>query len=185
MVARARVALPDENDPDVGFFRRRAMRLKRLGIVAIGPTVLNPKPPTPTRADEVAKLNADEAVRMEHQAVVGNEISTVDKHLADLVRRIEAIESTSASSFALQEMKSERRLCRELRALLVDELSTGPIMHARDGRELTGRDRALVRLRAAELRESYWAAATRFSAQGEHREARLKRIAALRISHDC
>ena len=91
---------------------------------------------------------------MQREATVGNEIAALDTHLADLARHIEAIESLRRRRGSrCRNSRTERRHWRELRAMLEDDLRDGPIMRARDGRELTTSDRAIVRHRASEMRE--------------------------------
>ncbi len=172
--------LAAESDPDMGYFKRKALRLQALGIKAVGVTDLHPKPPPVTRSDEVEEMRRDEMLQQEHEAIVLTEIAELDKHAAIVAQHIEALESTSRDSYRLQELKAERRQLMELRAMLEDDLASGPIRKDRNGRALDDRDRAYVRFRSKELRESFWAAAEREAATGDHREARRHRINALR-----
>jgi hypothetical protein len=172
------------DNPETGSIRRRALRRMLAGIKAVGATVLRPAPaPAPTRADELQQARRDKRLADEHRATIENEIAVLDRHAADVSRRIENLESTSAAgatSYALQEWRAESRLLRELRAMLVDDIAAGPVRNYRDGRPVDDRDRAILRLRAKELRDSGWAAANRADAEGDRRRARQQRIDALR-----
>lgn len=181
MTARA---IPAENDPDLGYFKRKAARLARLGIVAIGPSAPPAPASTPTRADEIAQAKRDKQAATDHEKIVRAEIDALDRHAADVTRRIEALESTSrAPDYALQELQAERRQCRELRAMLEDDRNTGPIRADRDGRLIDARLHAIIRMRAREIAANNWAAAARADGAGQRREARQLRVDALRARH--
>jgi hypothetical protein len=169
------------NDPDLGFFKRRALRIKALGIKAIGPTVLRPEPPTPTRADEVIAAKRRTEVEREHRQMIEGELAEIDKH----ARAVEARLATLAAhlrSFEAQELHRELGMLRELRRAIEGELDR-PIMRTAEGREVDDRLRAIVRARTAMLRDSYWRAAERDAASGLHREARRHRVDACRARH--
>ncbi len=112
--------------------------------------------------------------------VVAAEIAALDRHGADVARRIEALESTSTPTFALQELKAEARTLRELRAMLEEDAAAGTIRTGAGGRAITDRDRAIVAARGRELGEGKWAAAALADAAGDRCEARLLRRDALR-----
>jgi hypothetical protein len=181
MVARAQTA-PQRaaDDPDVGFFKRRALRIKALGIVQRGPTALFPPPaPEPTRADAIVVRRRAARIEREHAEIVAKEIVAVDARVAE-VDKLLAQFGRDSRSYAAQELAAEKRQLRELRVMLQLDRTTGPILTDRNGRGIDDRTRRYVKFRARELAESYWRAAERDAAAGDHREARRHRLDALR-----
>lgn len=171
------------DDPETGSIRRRWLRRALAGVVAVGPTLLHPPPSKPTRTENVARVRRAANAARDHEQAVSAEIAAVDRHVGEVARKIEALESTSAATYALQEMKAEHRMLGQLRGMLEADLAAGPIRTirtSRDGRELVDRDRAILRMRARELAESMWTAAARADGEGDHRRARMLRIDALR-----
>ena len=161
-----------------GRLQRRAHRLDQEATAQappeqhqpIGPTVLRPPPAEPTEAELAEK------VRRRHEQTVRDELAAVDRHAADVARRIEALEATSVPTSALVEYRAEARQLAQLRTMLQDDQRAGPIMVDRDGRPVDDRLRAIVRMRAAEMRATKWAAAER---EVDPRRARTLRRDAL------
>lgn len=166
----AAVAPPPES------LRERLQRFMRDRHKLVGRSA----PPAPTGA-LVAAQGHDREVDRHHGEIVATELRALERHAADVARRIEALESTSRTpSFALMELRAEYRMCHELRSMLESDRAAGSIRTDRDGREVTERDRSIVSARAQELRELKWSQATRCDAAGECREARQLRVDALR-----
>lgn len=165
-------------DPDTSSIKRRWLRRALAGVVAVGPTVLRPPSPEPTKADLAARARRDDEIKREFEKTVRDEIAAVDAHRREVERVLARYEGSR--SFAAQEMAHERRMLAELRRMLEDDLRAGPIRTDRDGHPLDDRDRAICRHRARELREMKWQAAARYAAAGDHRDARHCRVDALR-----
>ncbi len=168
-------------DARTGDIKRRWLRRKLNAIVPIGKNVLNQVVPEPTKEAVADIVKHDAEVARQHRETVSAEIAALDRHGRDVDARLEMIESTSAApTYLVQELRSERRQLIQLRQMLESDLRDGPITTSRDGRKSTDRDRGFVRFRARELRDSYWAQAEKLSSSGQHREARSRRIDALR-----
>jgi len=168
----------DDDIDNIGSIKRRALRIKRLGIVAIGPTDLFPKRPAPTKADAVGAAKADNKVRRTHRQTVTREIEVIDERISLIDARFAASRPGIVTDEAL-EATAERRQLKELRRDLESEIDR-PTLIDREGRQLTAHDRAMVRARARELAESFWVNAERAAAEGDHRRARNLRRDALR-----
>lgn len=154
-----------ERDPDVGYFRRKAIRLRRLGIKPIGRGGPPAEPAEPSPEHNAAVVG-------EHNIAVRVELHEIDKH----TKMVEARLGTAGiGNYEAQELSAELRMLRTLRAEVEGERDR-PIM-------MTDDKRAFIRARAAELRESYWHAAERCSRAGDHREARRCRVDAVRARH--
>jgi hypothetical protein len=169
-----------ENDPDLGFFRRRALRIKRLGIRTIGPVSLNPPAPEPTRADAVVAAKRDSEVRREHHAMITAELKAVDDHAHTLEQRLTQL--AGGASFESQESHAELRQLGELRVMIAADLNH-PIRTDRHGRQLDDHMRGFIRFRTRELAEQLWANAELAARSGDHRRARQLRRDALRARH--
>ena len=167
-------------DPGTGSIKRRVLGRLLNNVVAVGPSAPPAPPAPPPPADLIAAQEHADEVRREHEKLVTAEIVALDRHAAIVAQYVEALESTSAASFALQEFKTEARQLRELRGMLEDDLDTGPILVDRDGRVIDDQARAYIRHRAAELREQFWASAARADAEGDRPRARRLRRDALR-----
>ena len=172
-------------DPSTGSIRRRALGRWLNGIVAVGPSAgLRLPVPEPTKTELAAAEKHDAEIRRQHEQTVKDEIAALDKHTSDVADRIEALSSMSTTpDYALQEYRSEYRMLVQLRGMLESDLASGPIRTDRDGREVDDRLRAIVRLRAKEVREAKWESAARADAEGDRRRARTLRIDALRSRH--
>jgi hypothetical protein len=176
MARQVQIRSAEDDLDDAGYFRRKALRLQRLGIRAVGPTSLHPPPPPPpSRADEIVARRRRSQLEREHSETISKELAAVDARIGEIEKLLVALGADN--SYHAQELRGEARQLRELRIML--ELDRDPILTDRDGRELTDRDRAIVRLRARELCESYWAAAARDDACGDYREGRRHRLAAI------
>jgi hypothetical protein len=183
MVARATSQRVIDDDNSMGFLKRRALRIKALGIRAIGPTVLFPPPaPEPTRADDVAARKREAVLKREHAEIVAKEIAAVDAHAAEVEKRLARL-GPESRSYEAQELIAEKRQLRELRQMLEDDLAAGPITRTRDAKSVDDRARAYVRFRARELAASSWRAAERDAAAGDYREARRHHVDSLRARH--
>ena len=170
--AQQRRAIDPEHDPDVGYFRRRAMRLRRLGIKPIGPS-------GPPASEPPPEHNA--AVIGEHNVIIRIELHQIDMHRETVAARLAALAS-DAGSFQCQELRAELRQLAELRSMIAADLDK-PTTRDRDGRPLTDKMRAFLKARTAELRDSYWRSAESAAREGDHRRARHLRRDALRSRH--
>ncbi len=161
------------DNPDTTSFKRRALRRRLAGVVAVGPS----GPPAPQPEPPSAELAA--AALAEHNTTVRIELARIDRHARTIEARLGAL-ARHDDSHESSELRRELAQLRELRSMIAADLDR-PILADRDGRRvLTDEDRGHVEARAAEIRESHWRAAERHARAGEHREARRHRVDSLR-----
>lgn len=160
-------------DPDCGPIKRRQLQRRLAGIVAVGPTdLLNPRP-----APDYAALARDTvALRAWHAQRVVEEIENIDGRIREIDARF-AASPPDIQTYEANEARAERRMLKELRAMIEAE---EPITAWPGGRPVDARERATVEQRAQGMLRDSWDAAERFAAAGEFREARCKRVDALR-----
>lgn len=166
------------DDPQVGSIKRRVLKRKLAGVVAIGPSAPPEPPQPPTQADQIRGLRSKSAISRAHRQTVEREIKLIDERISLIDARFAASRSGIVTDETI-EATAERRQLREMRRDLENEIER-PTLINRDGRELTAHDRAVVRARAKELTEILWINAERAAAEGDHRRARTLRRDALR-----
>jgi hypothetical protein len=187
MTARALLRNAEDN-PDVGYFKRKALRLKRLGIRVIGPSARPAPPQPPTRAGRIRSQRYESQAEREHRATIAGEIAALDAHAKRIEKQLGARTppalavgpGAGAVDYRTQERHVELRQLAQLRRMLEDDLAAGPIRTDRDGREIDDRLRAYLKFRAREIAETAWASAERAESEGDYRRARQERRDALR-----
>jgi hypothetical protein len=153
-------------DYDIGSIKRRWLRIRAAGIRAVGPS----GPPEPQPMPEVRMADSAEAVA--HHGVVAAELHAIDVYAKQLEARLERLPD---GSYEGQEMRAERVQLRLLYAELERDLGRWP--------EGTPEQRRYIAIRSREIRAQTWTNAERLARAGEHREARRRRIDALRSRH--
>lgn len=156
---------PAHVDYDISSIKRRWLRIKALGIRAVGPS----GPPEPPALPE-ARMR-DSAEHVEHQATVARELYALDKYARQLDARLERMRGTGAQDRA--GLESERVKLKLLRAEVERDLIGWPAA-------TTPEQRQYVEVRARQLREQLWASAERHARAGDHRHATSCRIDSLR-----
>jgi len=180
-MAIARASQTEQDIDNVGFLRRRALRIKRLGIVALGRTVLRPAKPASTKAGEVREARSCAEQHREHRATVLREIEIIEGRVGELDARI-ASTMPDVDTPELAEARAERRMACQLRGDLIAEMDS-PITVDRDARPVDERMRKIIARMAKARAELNWEAAERHAAAGDYREARLRRVNAFRGRH--
>lgn len=160
-------------DPDIGSIKRRQLQRRLAGVIAVGPTDLqNPRPAT----DYAALAKDAVAIKEWHARKVVEEIENIDARIHEIDARF-AASRPDIQSYEANEARAERRMLKELRAMIeADEPATAPP----GGPPVDARTRATIEHRAQGMRRDFWEAAERFASAGEFREARRKRVDALR-----
>lgn len=180
-----REAIMADPDREVGSIKRRALRRAQdprlINGKAYGPSVLHPAGPEPTPADRVADAKRLAEVKKQHRKTVAAEVKALDARVAEIDARLK-VTPDRVDTYEKREAVSERRQLVELRGELEAE-SDKPILRHQDGSEVSDRDRAIVKVRTRELRDGLWANAERDAAAGDHRQARQRRVDALRSRH--
>lgn len=148
--------------PDTGSIKRRWLRRKLSGIVAIG-AISSAPPPAPEPQPVVLASDGDG-----YAALVAGAVNALDAHVREINQRLD---SGRVGDYEQQELLAEKRDLARARAQMLSDLALPAVL---DSRQLQ-----YLQFRCAESRENLWACAERASRAGEHRQARMWRLQAL------